>query len=186
MNTPINYQSFSKSANFAEKTFDEPPCDVTNKVTGDRMKLIHSPDSGFDSVKIEFTLPPQAKGAPLHYHLSFVETFAVIGGTLEMRVGSENRIVESGEAVTVPIRVPHSFNNPAADWVTFTTEIAPAGEFEKFIRAMYGLANDGKTNKTASEATKAAAVVVFEGFHQYAGVAIGEHLGQLFTAVWII
>lgn len=36
----------------------------------------------------------------------------------------------------------------------------------------------------ASEAARAAAVVAFEGLHQYAGVALGEHLGQLGTAVW--
>lgn len=42
------------------------------------------------------------------------------------------------------------------------------------------------TNENASEATKSAAVIIFEGFHQYAGVAVGEHLGQLFTALWIL
>lgn len=28
--------------------------------------------------------------------------------------------------------------------------------------------------------------MVFQGFHQFAGVAIGEHLGQLFTTIWIV
>jgi hypothetical protein len=36
----------------------------------------------------------------------------------------------------------------------------------------------------ASEATQAAALTVFGAFHQYAGVAIGEHLGYLFTGAW--
>jgi hypothetical protein len=38
----------------------------------------------------------------------------------------------------------------------------------------------------ASEATRAAAAVTFEAFHQYAGVAVGEHLGYLFTAGWTV
>ncbi len=38
----------------------------------------------------------------------------------------------------------------------------------------------------ASEATQAAALIVFGAFHQYAGVAIGEHLGYLFTGVWTL
>jgi hypothetical protein len=42
------------------------------------------------------------------------------------------------------------------------------------------------TDPNAGEATKSAAIMVFQGFHQYAGVAIGEHLGQLFTAFWIV
>jgi hypothetical protein len=36
----------------------------------------------------------------------------------------------------------------------------------------------------ASEAQRAAAVMVFEAFHRYAGMAVGEHLGYLSTAVW--
>ena len=38
----------------------------------------------------------------------------------------------------------------------------------------------------AGEATQAAALTVFSAFHQYAGVAIGEHLGYLFTGAWTI
>jgi hypothetical protein len=38
----------------------------------------------------------------------------------------------------------------------------------------------------ASEATQAAALTVFAAFHQYVGVAIGEHLGYLFTAAWTL
>jgi hypothetical protein len=37
-----------------------------------------------------------------------------------------------------------------------------------------------------SEATQAAALTVFGAFHQYAGVAIGEHLGYLFTGAWTL
>jgi hypothetical protein len=39
---------------------------------------------------------------------------------------------------------------------------------------------------SASEATQAAALTVFSAFHQYAGVAIGEHLGYLFTGAWTL
>jgi hypothetical protein len=39
-------------------------------------------------------------------------------------------------------------------------------------------------NSAADEATRAAAVVAFESLHQFAGVALGEHLGQMGTAVW--
>lgn len=36
------------------------------------------------------------------------------------------------------------------------------------------------------EATKAAAIVSFKIIHQFAGVLLGEHLGQLFTITWTI
>jgi hypothetical protein len=38
----------------------------------------------------------------------------------------------------------------------------------------------------SSEATREATVVVFESFHTYLGVAIGECLGYLFTGAWTV
>jgi len=38
----------------------------------------------------------------------------------------------------------------------------------------------------ASLATRESVAVVFQAFHRYVGVAIGEHLGYLFTSVWTI
>jgi hypothetical protein len=38
----------------------------------------------------------------------------------------------------------------------------------------------------ASEATRAAALTVFGAVHRYAGVAVGEHLGYLFTGTWTL
>ena len=36
------------------------------------------------------------------------------------------------------------------------------------------------------DATKAAAIVSFKTIHQYGGVVLGEHLGQVFTIAWTI
>lgn len=38
----------------------------------------------------------------------------------------------------------------------------------------------------ADEPTKAAAIVAFKTIHQFGGVILGEHLGQLFTIAWTI
>ena len=42
------------------------------------------------------------------------------------------------------------------------------------------------TRPKASQATREAVEVVFQAFHRYAGVAIGEHLGYIFTSLWTI
>ncbi len=44
---------------------------------------------------------------------------------------------------------------------------------------------DAFTHAT-DEATRAAAVVSFKTIHQFAGVILGEHLGQLFTIAWTV
>ncbi len=38
----------------------------------------------------------------------------------------------------------------------------------------------------SDEATKAAAVMAFKTIHQFGGVILGEHLGQLFTIAWTV
>lgn len=38
----------------------------------------------------------------------------------------------------------------------------------------------------ASPAMRDSAAVTFQAFHRYAGVAIGEHLGYLFTSIWTL
>lgn len=38
----------------------------------------------------------------------------------------------------------------------------------------------------AGEATKAAVSTVFDAFHRYAGMGVGEHLGYLFTGLWTV
>jgi hypothetical protein len=45
---------------------------------------------------------------------------------------------------------------------------------------------DMYTQSESTQATRDSVVVVFQAFHRYAGVAIGEHLGYLFTSTWTI
>lgn len=40
--------------------------------------------------------------------------------------------------------------------------------------------------QATDEATKAAAIVSFKTIHQFGGVILGEHLGQLFTIAWTV
>lgn len=45
---------------------------------------------------------------------------------------------------------------------------------------------DTYTDPNSTQAARDSAAVVFQAFHRYAGVAIGEHLGYIFTGVWTI
>lgn len=40
--------------------------------------------------------------------------------------------------------------------------------------------------QSTSEATQAAALISFKTIHQFGGVILGEHLGQLFTIIWTV
>lgn len=42
------------------------------------------------------------------------------------------------------------------------------------------------TDPKSTQATRDSVAVTFQAFHRYAGVAIGEHLGFIFTSVWTV
>src|SRR5215212_5169659 len=85
----------------------------------------------------------------------------------------------------------HGFFLTAVAFVPMATTfgvLAAAVQFLGLIRWPYLVPYLARTflDPSSSEATRDAVAVVFQAFHRYAGVAIGEHLGYLFTGLWTL
>ncbi len=79
-------------------------------------------DGGFTTNRA--TLKQGVFGTPAHFHTRATELFFVIDGTLQVLVQDELHILEKGDFLAVPPRVPHAFG-PASGadadvLVTFT------------------------------------------------------------------
>lgn len=91
----------------------------------------------------------------------------------------------------VPVMVQQIFSSDAPWFLSVGTAIgvlASAVQVLGLIRWPFlvtGLA-EMYAQPGASQATRDAVAVVFQAFHRYAGVAIGEHLGYLFTSIWTL
>ena len=91
----------------------------------------------------------------------------------------------------VPVMVQQVFQ-PEVPWflVVGTTigVLAGAVQFLGLIRWPFLVPSLAElyTSSDSSPAARDASAVVFQAFHRYAGVAIGEHLGYLFTSTWTI
>ena len=91
----------------------------------------------------------------------------------------------------VPVMVGLVFQ-PAAPWYlvvgTAVGVLAGAVQFLGLIRWPFLVPSlaDMYIQPDATQATRDSVVVVFQAFHRYAGVAIGEHLGYIFTSTWTI
>lgn len=91
----------------------------------------------------------------------------------------------------VPVMVQQFFQ-PEVPWflVVGTTigVLAGAVQFLGLIRWPFLVPSLAEmyTGPDSTQATRDAVAVVFQAFHRYAGVAIGEHLGYLFTSTWTI
>lgn len=125
------------------------PRRILNPVTGDRIEFLSSPLHGEPGPLVfRCTLPPDAKGSPLHLHRTIAETFEVEQGALEMEVGSAGnvRTLSAGDRVDIAPGLAHSFRNALSEPTVFVSTASPGAAFEKFLRSMYGLAADGRTN----------------------------------------
>jgi mannose-6-phosphate isomerase-like protein (cupin superfamily) len=123
---------------------------IENPVTGDRTTfLATAEETNGELLKYRSEVPAGSPGVPLHYHLAFTERFEVLEGRLDIRVGARKNhvVLTPGQWAFVPLDTPHRFWNDSAEPVIFVTEIRPARKMEQSLRAEYGLARDGKTNK---------------------------------------
>jgi hypothetical protein len=91
----------------------------------------------------------------------------------------------------VPVMVQQVFQ-PAAPWYllvgTALGVLAGAVQVLGLIRWPFLVPSlaDIYTDPASTQATRDSVAVVFQAFHRYAGVAIGEHLGYIFTSAWTI
>jgi hypothetical protein len=91
----------------------------------------------------------------------------------------------------VPVLVQQVFE-PDAPWFlvigTVVGVLAGVVQFLGLIRWPFLVPSlaDLYTDPGSTQATRDSAAVTFQAFHRYAGVAVGEHLGYLFTSIWTV
>lgn len=74
-----------------------------------------------------------------------------------------------------------------AKWVTTLGIISLVVQIVGLLRWTFVVPILAQTFVNATDdATRAASVVIFQAFHQFGGVLLGEHLGQLFTIIWTV
>jgi hypothetical protein len=91
----------------------------------------------------------------------------------------------------VPVLVQQIFE-PDAPWFlvigTVIGVLAGVVQFLGLIRWPFLVPSlaDLYTDPESTPATRDSAAVTFQAFHRYVGVAVGEHLGYLFTGIWTV
>ena len=91
----------------------------------------------------------------------------------------------------VPVIVQQLFQPEVPSFLVVGTTIgvlAGAVQFLGLIRWPFLVTSLAEmyTAPDSTQATRDAVVVVFQAFHRYVGVAVGEHLGYLFTSIWTV
>lgn len=83
----------------------------------------------------DYTAAAHFPGPPLHVHPGFDESFLVLEGRLEIRVGDEVTELTPGSSAYVSGNVPHTFANRTPEPARFMCVCSPGG-WEHFFRAL--------------------------------------------------
>lgn len=85
-------------------------------------------------------------GNPLHYHKGFTEEFFAVIGALGLQKGKQVIYLQPGESALVRVGIYHRFFNDTNAPITFRVKLTKGQpNFENFLKAMFGLVNDGQT-----------------------------------------
>ena len=163
-----------------------------NPVTKERMTFLKTAaETNGEYVLIELRAAPGAVVAAAHVHPHQTETFEVISGTLGAKIGRKTVEAVAEGVVVIEPKVSHKWWNAGEDELVFRAEVRPALQFEQLIETMFGLAEDGKTNRKGMPNPLRLAVIANEHFDdvrlpvipaalQRAALAMGAPLGRMF------
>ena len=84
---------------------------------------------------IEFELEPTFAGPGLHSHDDHTDAFYVLGGTVEIQVGSRRAAAGAGSFAAAPRGVPHAFKS-GAEGARLLNIHAPSTDFHERLREM--------------------------------------------------
>lgn len=85
-------------------------------------------------------LAPATDGPPLHVHYHAEESYQVLSGTLDVRLGKEWQQVSAGQTLTVPRGTPHTLRNSAP--VELINVHRPALDIEQMFRTLHCLVTE--------------------------------------------
>jgi quercetin dioxygenase-like cupin family protein len=164
---------------------------ITNTVTGETLVFrATSADTNGECVVVETFVQPDGAVAAAHVHPQQEETFEILAGELEFRLGKRTLVAKPGDRILVPAGTPHRFRNVGEETAHFVCEVRPALGFEQLIETMFSLAEDGKVNRKGMPNPFRLAVIARHHFDdvrlpfppawmQKLGLALGSPLGRL-------
>jgi mannose-6-phosphate isomerase-like protein (cupin superfamily) len=98
--------------------------------------LASAAETDGDYIALEALVPPDG-GPPPHIHHNQIETFFILQGEMEIKVGDQVYQAKVGDFVHVSKGTPHSFLNRSQTPVKMVFTFVPAGDIEEFFRESF-------------------------------------------------
>ena len=101
---------------------------------------------------LEMQVPyePHSAPPPEHYHPEQDERFEVLAGQFKANIGGRETTYGVGDVFAVPAGTPHLMHNISDEQGRLNWQVRPALDTETFFASLWGLAQDGKTNRNGA------------------------------------
>lgn len=93
---------------------------------------------------LEYLVPPNFAGPPLHWHKATHELFYMLAGTLTFRLGDKVFMGEPDAMVYIPKGILHTFSNQQDKPARFLMFVTPGG-FDEYFKELSAMAQSEPT-----------------------------------------
>jgi quercetin dioxygenase-like cupin family protein len=100
-------------------------------------------DTGGELLEMEATYEPSRGRPPEHFHPRQQEHFEILEGTMQARIGGDDRQLRTGDTLEVEAGVPHNMWNEGPDRARTLWQTRPALRTEDFFETLFRLATEG-------------------------------------------
>jgi mannose-6-phosphate isomerase-like protein (cupin superfamily) len=122
---------------------------IENPISGEHITFLKTArETNGASFLFDCRVPPGMTPLPAHIHMRQEERFEVISGTLDVLRGHETFTLSAGQQAVLPAGIKHQWRNAGPEDVYFRVEVVPAGNIERVLEAVAGMARDGKMTRT--------------------------------------
>ncbi|HWM92216.1 MAG TPA: cupin domain-containing protein [Thermoanaerobaculia bacterium] len=119
-----------------------------NPVTGERVVIrLGTQETGGERLIADIYARPGAAVPGEHVHPSVDETFTILKGRVGFSIDGRKSIAEAGQTLHVPRGVVHGWWNAGDGEAHIVVEVTPGARFVKMVLNLFGLAQDGRTDK---------------------------------------
>jgi quercetin dioxygenase-like cupin family protein len=119
----------------------EPGDELLNPHTGQAIRFVSIEE---DLLVMETSYKAGGASAPAHFHPSQEERFEVLSGAVVSEVDGEERVLETGDRLTIPAGAPHSFGGHPEQDATVRWEVRPALHTDELFELLFGLAGGSR------------------------------------------
>jgi quercetin dioxygenase-like cupin family protein len=118
---------------------------ISNPKTGFTLRFLKTAqDTNGELLEMEATYASGSARPPEHYHPEQSEHFEVLEGTMQARVGGEERQLHAGDTIEIAPGVPHAMWNEGPGEARTLWQTRPALRTENFFETIMRLGGAGK------------------------------------------